>query len=87
MGAFGFCYALLPVGQYGLVSRYVALLHTRFYRPIARWAIRAWVALLPVGQYALLARLCAHFRCAHTPRVAPPPTPLPIGAGELNPAI
>ena len=37
-------------------------------------SIRALVALLPVGQYALLARLCAHWRCAHTPRVAPPPT-------------
>ena len=67
------------------VTRYVALLHTRFGRAMSLCSIRALVALLPVGQYALLARLCAHWRCAHTPRVAPPPTPLPIGAGELNP--
>ena len=67
------------------VTRYVALLHTRFGRAMSLCSIRALVALCRFAPYALLARLCAHWRCAHTPRVAPPPTPLPIGAGELNP--
>ena len=67
------------------VTRYVALLHTRFGRAMSLCSIRALVALCRFAPYALLARLCAHWRCAHTPRVAPPPIPLPIGAGELNP--
>ena len=66
MGAFGFCYALLPVGQYALLSRYcplgntrfvsrcVALLHTRFGRAVARWAIRA-LAFLPFCASSALA--------------------------------
>ena len=37
--------ALLPVGQYGLLSPYCPLGNTGFCRPIARWAIRAFIAL------------------------------------------
>ena len=38
-------------------------------RAIARQAIRAPIALFrPLGSIRALARLCAHMRCAHTPR-------------------
>ena len=41
------------------VTRYVALLHTRFGRAMSLCSIRALVALLPVGQYALWSRYVA----------------------------
>ena len=51
--------ALLPDRQYALLSPY-----------FARWAQYGLLVALfrPLGSIRALARLCAHMRCAHTPR-------------------